>query len=442
MRLRLLLMLVAVLLAGCSRQKSPAIKSADELERFGALSGAKSSHSAELRDELARIESEGATAAQLTRRPTVPTALGTVSAAGSPATGRLGEVFAADLQETLFKQLDTLYPVGPFKFSRSTLQTAIQLKDRYEAQRKQIHKIVAAAGSFDIQLTQGLAADTSCADVVTIGNRLDAIVAAELLYREDLSGAIATVREMTTAIETLAHEKHAVPRITAVHLRGEALRVLEAIATHPQAGRATLRRLADLIDDQLASWPPDGAAWMGDRAVGLHTYELVRDGYLYSILDDVEQSRLRREVGSERLENHVEEKLDQDEMFYLRAMRRTITACRRPYYERLREFREINAELEALRSSLNYPLVADLVLWPGVQEGHRWQALDRARCEAWSIALAASLGEPRPPYQINPLTGSRYVVELRATEVIVDGIDPEQAATPLVIPLRREPAGP
>ncbi|MDP6557360.1 MAG: hypothetical protein QGG71_22030, partial [Pirellulaceae bacterium] len=88
----------------------------------------------------------------------------------------------------------------------------------------------------------------------------------------------------------------------------------------------------------------------------------------------------------------------------------------------------------SLRDSLAYPLVADLILWKNVQEGQRLQALDRARCEAWSIALAASVGAPRPAYNINPLTGRRYIIDPRPDKVIVDGIDPNRGASPIIIP--------
>ncbi|HJN11778.1 MAG: hypothetical protein QGG09_17965 [Pirellulaceae bacterium] len=437
-RLRMLLALFVLMVAACGKEKSPAIESAAGLHKYGALPGLRTSHLQGLRDELARLESERATAAQLTdSRFTVPTTLSAGSEAIEPQkkAASLQAVFVQELQESLLKQLDELYPVGPFVFSPSAMRAAIQLKDRYDAQRQRIHQIIAELDrGFEIQLTQGLAADTSFTDVVTIGNRLDAIVAAELLSRDNPSGAAVILREMTAAIESLATEKHIVPRIAAVHRRGEALRVMEAIAMHPNATLETHRRLGTLIDDQLVSWPADQFAWIGDRAIGMQTYELVRDGYLLSILGHDEQSRLRREVGLDRLATQVAENVDQDELFYLRAMRQTIDACQRPYHQRERVFHEVNRKLASLRDSLAYPLVADLILWKNVQEGQRLQALDRARFEAWSIALAASVGAPRPAYNINPLTGRRYIIDPRPDKVIVDGIDPDRGASPIMIP--------
>jgi hypothetical protein len=292
----------------------------------------------------------------------------------------LANVFAPKLRGSLLQQLNHVYPAGPFDFSSSKLQAAIQLKDRYEGARRLIHRIIAAGDhGLGIQFTQGLAADTSFTDVITIGNRLDAMIAAEYLYHGDLMGAITILREMTAAIESLASEKHVVTRIVAVHRRGEALRVLEAIATHPNATLAIHQRLATLIDNQLDRWPPDEDAWIGDRAIGMHTYELVRDGHLGSFLDDDERGRLRREYdGLDEISKQVAENVDLDEMFYLRAMRMTIDACQRPYHQRARLFSEVNFQLDSLRDEVAYPFVADLILWQDVQEGHRWQALDRA----------------------------------------------------------------
>jgi hypothetical protein len=151
-------------------------------------------------------------------------------------------------------------------------------------------------------------------------------------------------------------------------------------------------------------------------------------------LDDKERSRLKREVGLKRLGKQVAANLDRDELFYLQSMRRAIDACQRPYYRRQRVFPDVENKLESLSESLAYPLVADLILWQDVQEGHRLQALDRARCEAWSIALAVSVGAPDSPYIINPLTGHRYILDPRPDKIIVDGIDPNHEVSPIIIP--------
>jgi hypothetical protein len=385
-----------------------------------------------LQDELAKLESERATAAQLTRSRVVPTALSTNRAKTNPTSLA---VFDPQLQESLYKEIDKLYPAGPFVFSADRLRAAVQLKDRYDAQRRKIHRVVAdLEDGFGIQLTQGMAADTSFTDVVTIANRLDAFVIAELLYRDNPSGAIVILREMMAAIELLATEKHIIPRIVAVHRRGEALRVMEAIATHPKTTLEIHRRLGNLINNQLVDWPADQSAWIGERAIGMQTYELIRDGYLLSILNEAEQSRLKQEVGLERLGEQVAGNLDRDQLFYLRSMRRVIDACRRPYYQRGRVFMDVDKKLEFLSDSLAYPLVADLILWQDVKEGQRLQALDRARCEAWSIALATSVGEPAPPYQVNPLSGKRYILDPGPDRVIVDNIDPDHEESSIIIP--------
>ena len=438
----LLVTLFALILAGCGKGGSPMIESADDLTQYDTLPGITASHLKPLRDELASLESEHATAAQLTRKAfTIPTSVGPTSAEDVVTTAaELRTVFTPEVQASLSKQLDQLYPVGPFTFSDSALQAAVQLKDRYDVQRQRIHQLIAQQEhGFEIQFTQGLAADMSFVDIATIANRLAAIVAAERLFRDDPPGAIVVLREMMGTINAIAEEKHVIPRIAAVHRRGEALRVLEAIANHPRATLEIHQQLARLIDDQLAAWPADASAWIGDRAIGLQMYELVRDGYLLSLLSVEEQGRLRREVGFDRLAKQVAENLDEDELFYAQAMRRAIGACERPYFQRLRIFRDIDDELASRRDTLIYPLVADLILWRDVQEGQRLQALDRARCEAWSLALAESTAAPRPTHLINPLSGTRYILDPRADTVIVDGIDPDQGGSPIVIPRKASP---
>ena len=63
--------------------------------------------------------------------------------------------------------------------------------------------------------------------------------------------------------------------------------------------------------------------------------------------------------------------------------------------------------------------------------GQRLQALDRARLEAWQLALGV-FADRKPTPIINPLNGRPYVVEVRPEAVIVDGIDADETPVTLV----------
>jgi hypothetical protein len=224
--------------------------------------------------------------------------------------------------------------------------------------------------------------------------------------------------------ETLAAEQNVVCRGFAARQRSAALQVVEGVAQHPTATRQTQRQLAAMISQQLARWPSDAQAWIGDRAQGLHTYELIRDGYLLSLLTYDEIREYRDQVGIQELAQLVAANIDRDELFYLKTMREVVEACERPFYLRSKLFMQIESNLEVLRASGTYPFVADQLLFVELEQGHRVQALDRARCEAWRLALRIAADERPAQLPTNPLTGDTFVIDTTDQHVIVDSIDP------------------
>ncbi|MEO8494746.1 MAG: hypothetical protein ABI614_06730 [Planctomycetota bacterium] len=217
-------------------------------------------------------------------------------------------------------------------------------------------------------------------------------------------------------------------------LRGEALQVLEGIARHPAATRTVHQQLQVLLDRQLERWPDDANAWIGDRAQGMHTYELVRGGYLLSLFTYDEIREFRDETGIEKLAEFVAKNIDQDELFYLRTMRDVVDACRKPHYARGALFRQIENNLELLRGRETYPFVADQLLLLELAQGSRMMALDRARCEAWALALRIAGGETPSEPTANPLTGDDYFVDITDAQVVVDAVDPERDQPAAIVP--------
>jgi hypothetical protein len=63
------------------------------------------------------------------------------------------------------------------------------------------------------------------------------------------------------------------------------------------------------------------------------------------------------------------------------------------------------------------------VLLGNVAHAMRLQAVDRARCEAWSLALAAATGQPLSRVPDNPITGEPLVLVTSPERVAVPKID-------------------
>jgi hypothetical protein len=224
---------------------------------------------------------------------------------------------------------------------------------------------------------------------------------------------------------TLAAEPNVTTRVGAANLRGDALYILAAIAAHDQASPATHEQLFALLSANTADWPADSLAWIGDRAAGLVIYELVREGHYLSLLSADEVADLHRRQVLTATARAAVRRIDDDELFYLQAMRQLIDAAGLPYCDRQATLADIRQRLQSRQQSSAYPLVAGTLLLADFETGHRRQAEDFARCQAALLALGIALGHDMPAVA-NPLTGRPYAIDRTALAVTVAGVLPDR----------------
>jgi hypothetical protein len=169
--------------------------------------------------------------------------------------------------------------------------------------------------------------------------------------------------------------------------------------------------------------------------MGLHAYELVRDGQILGMLTEEELQRLDEDNVLDNLTDASRRSVDDDELYYLLTMRRIIKACGKPYCARAEVFQAILTDLHVKRNTPEFPLVAGRLLLVDIEKGHVIQARDRANCEAWALMRALATGRKAPPYQVNPLTGEKYEVERREGRITVSNVGGQQGDdTPWAVP--------
>ncbi len=378
-----------------------------EAEQYGGLPGLKEVSDKGLREELARIVEEGGTPELLTGRRAI-------AEQDNVAAGLVG-LFPEEEIDSILEESEKVFPPGRFELDAIRLRQAVTFRKEHEAQRLGAR---AALGrpecDFGIRFTAGLQGQWTFIDVVRICGRLEAFRAAEMLADGRVDEAIECLGMMLRLAWCLGAETHAMARLEAAFLRTEAFGLLQAIVQHDQVVRGHLDRLYGMVEGQLASWPDDADAWIGDRALGLHTYEVVRAGRLKELLEEEEIRQFEKEGALEDVLAAAERGVDGDELYYLQTMRKIVGSCSRPYYARLPLLEAIGSELQQRRSSPDFPLVAARVLVLGeVRKGHAIQAQDRANWEAWALALALATGREMPAYRVNPLTGQEYSHERR-----------------------------
>jgi hypothetical protein len=418
---------------GCGRASVDTLDATDGLAQYAELPGLKTTHSSALRAEYARLISEQATPAQL---PPVERPPNNARSVPKPFLDGSTEVvrILTDEVRTELKRLREIYPAGKFEIG-GRLPRIQDLLRKHAKQLVAYEKLLANKDrQFVVDHTAGITADLQFVEGVRLGNRIVALQIADHLEHGRLDACLAPLESLFAAIEALSRCNHMVPRAAAVQLRREALEVVRAVLVHEEADRRLAERMLQMVSLQLDRWPSDGTAWVGERAVGLHTYELIRDGHLLSLLHYDEILQLNDEVGATKLGPMVMQGLDGDELFYLTTMRAVIESCDRPYSSRQSTLQRIEKDLAVLQEGSSYPFVADQILLADVLRGQRLQGVDLARTLAWQTALRLSLGISVDERIRNPLTGFPFIIETSDGEILLAAIDPQHREPPIVLP--------
>jgi hypothetical protein len=389
---------------GCREQQEAEVPEQLDAEDYGALPSLKLTPDQKLRDELARITEEGGTPELLSKAR--------IAEEDNVAAGLAG-LLPDTAIDAVLKGSEKIFPAGKFQFDPIRLQRTINFRRRYDAQRLQARRALGRPQcEFGIRFTAGLQAQWKFIDVVRICARLEAFAAAESLADHRLDEAIESLGLMLRWASCLGAEKLPMARLEAAFLRAEAFRVLQAIVEDERIARKHLDRLYEMVEGQLTTWPDDAHAWIGDRALGLHAYEMVRAGHLRDLLSQEEIEQFQAEDLLQEVLAAAMRNVNHDELYYLQTMRKIIASCSQPYHARRSLFDSIGSDLQENRSSPEFPFVAVWVLLlPEVRKGHAIQAQDRANWEAWALALALASGRAMPAYRINPLTAEEYRYE-------------------------------
>ncbi len=150
--------------------------------------------------------------------------------------------------------------------------------------------------SFEIDFMLGYSAELPFLESVWICARLEAFWAAEVLANDDdPQEALDSITYMLQWAEHLTAAKHPSVRFEAAFLRADALRVLQKTVHSPRIGKGHLEKTYALLQRQLAAWPSDANAWIGDRALTMHAYESIRVGAIAGLLTAEETTQFEEE---------------------------------------------------------------------------------------------------------------------------------------------------
>ncbi len=391
--------LIAVLMA-CREQTPKRKLDADTLASYASLPLLKQASHHELQQELQRLRSEHATPEALAApedTALLPDGRHPTRDSRVRSTRALVELLPLSQRQQWLEEMEREFPRAALVPDPSDLAAYRQLARRWEKVRTDAETILARADfGLYVPIDQGLLSDLSFVDVVRGLVRLECLNTALAVLEHDLARGLVAWSTAGRWIDELSRMPHAVTRVAAARARVEWLRTGQSLLQSPLAHHETFATVLSIVESQLEDWPADRQALIGDRAVGLHTYELLRAGYWMSLLTKEELTQLRRRRQAEALAVHVATRLDDDEAFYLRAMRRLIEQSELPYPRRHQTYQAIEKEFRSLSGTTSYPWFAAEFLLPDVEHLLRWQATDRELAQAlrWTIRIA--MGEEPP----------------------------------------------
>ncbi len=410
-----------VLLTGCSRAPSPPESEAEPLYRLPHL---KNANNPQLREHFRRLSRRGELPWQL-RDARVPPA--------ENAAEELVRLFGRRDPQRVFHALDNYFPAAPLlEDDVRREQAALEVQRWLEELQRARNALLRPRCVFAIAYDKCLEADLSFVYRVRAAARLaslQAVLSASAERPEEALDHLLLALQLTTALQG---HMHPVVRLQAALGRTEVLETLQAVLLQFSWSSDQLGRLLNVLQRAEASLPEDASAWVADRTLGLHFYELLRAGAWNQVVTAQDLERLGTEL-AQRLRFAAPATLEQDEAYYLDMMERIVALAGKPYPRRRRQLAQLEKRWRA--DAQRFPAAAVLLL-PDVLPGMARQSLDRARLQGWIVGLRHALGQAPPGVVLSPFTGRPYRVLTRSRYLVVLGAGavPDEPETPILVP--------
>jgi hypothetical protein len=345
------------------------------------------------------------------------------------------DVFDSDWQlQSLQEALVKIWPAGNLDFG-DTLPRARKLVEEHQERRRILRAGLRAPNTrFRLDFTQGFGGDLRWLTATEVLARMEAIEIDDAVSNHQLDQAIESLAIMFRLAQKLDEAPQLIPRLQAVEIRRLALKGIQRVATSVSANETTREQCLDLLEQQITLWADEAQAWKGDRAIGMHVYEMVRDGGYLSLLTEQELKEL--DARRERLDRAyvVLRNIDIDELYFLETMRLAIDMSNVPFYQRLSTWNERFEALDEWRGGHEFPRVAADIMFPAFTTAQQRIGRDRARCDAWRLALQQSLGRG-VNQTIHSVTGEPFLFGDEVGVVRVLGLEEEDKdLEPVLLP--------
>ncbi len=197
----------------------------------------------------------------------------------------------------------------------------------------------------------------------------------------------------------------------ALPIRQECFVTLRALLRHPDFRAEHLATLEAILQQTLDAWPEDDQVWQGDRACGLHFFEMIRAGHFASLLTRDEYEELTSSGQFSSLVGELMRNITADQAFYLASMEQVVQLARKPYPERIDGLTSIAQAIDQTRGTKSYPQISGEFLLQDLHAHHAAFAKDKAQTLIWLVAVQTARGKPPANALRNPFNGQPLQIE-------------------------------
>jgi hypothetical protein len=178
-------------------------------------------------------------------------------------------------------------------------------------------------------------------------------------------------------------------RYVAAQTRLKALDLVQNTVFAKSFAEEDLRELFLILIEQLDTWTLESKAFIGYRASGMKTFNLILAMGIDYAFENSELEELAKR-DKDRFEYKINQNWAWDHVFFLRSMQTIIGSCEQPYFERRDVVEKI---LHTLQEKYDTPedLITSYFLLRETTRFMQFYAFERTRCEVATLAMAYSL---------------------------------------------------
>lgn len=338
---------------------------------------------------------------------------------------------------TLLNDLKEMFPnqeVRPEQASLSSLKAQL---NHYQNKRDLVHQSLNRPfDTFVWKNSSGLLADSGYVSRCEAFGGLEIMSAVFAIKHDRLEKAIESLRYCGKIIRHLTSDDRLISRLTAVKLRNLWLQTAAHVVNHPKSDKKQLEDVFQLLRLQMAQWPNEKKVWNADRALGLHTYEMVRNGDYAALLSNDELDELKQKGLAEVRIQNVQKNIDDDQVYYLNMMGRMIDKLDEPYYQRHSWLEKMETKNAQMKLKTLYPRIAVDLLLADIKNAQYRIAKDRSRCEAWMLAIGTSLGKKVDQFKKSESSGGLLSVGRIQGFISVSGLTTSEFPLAVRCPVR------